>query len=1064
LVVCFTCIACSMLAMLIRWNTLFADFVYDDIRAIKANMDLRPETPWKQLFTNDFWGTPLSHSGSHKSYRPLTVASFRVNFAVGQLNPFGYHLFNVLIHGMVTSAVFAIVHGTVGQLEISSMASVLFSVSPIHTESVAGVVGRADLLATLFCLLALMAYLKTVEWRRLNNGNKLGCWFASLGAICLSSLATLAKEHGLSVLGVCILYELLIVQRVDRLWIRQSQRRRTRHKSVSIQLIILNELDAVCLWMLIFGAASALFFRLWVMNFQSPNFSAFDNPASHCPNRLIRILTFLFLPIFNFKLALCPTVLSFDWSMNSIPLVESVTDSRVFVTCAGYLALASLGVQLYRFITEREELTPVAKLCTSLPCSPYTPQTRRFVDLCNNNDSEDAIVNCCLNVHAWSKENHSATAARLNIKSREKSNCTPIINRMYANDCQQVAAKFRAKFKGQPLKLESSILKDPSSEMAFLALLLMVITFIPASNLFFYVGFVVAERVLYLPSVGFCCLVAVGACKLLEIAKRQNRAIFYSVHVILCISLVSLAVRSWLRNMDWMDEKSLYSSGVSVCPVKALANLANVYAQEGTLEKAEQLYKIALNQKSDTSDTWYNYGLFLQNAGRLSEASNAYRNSIQRRPWFALAYLNFGIVLGEMGRTEEAKQSNNMRDPVNHEHAQISCLYNLGRLLADENKHDEAIRIYHEALNRINAHYAPHALYNMLADSYAKIGQTEAAEKYFQQSIISKANHVPAYLAYGHFLWKHGHIVEAREKFELATRLQIESVQALEHLGHFYLDTGNLELAIETFVKALKLEPHNFSLVFALATAQRKNDNTTEAERLYKQAVEIEPMSSSAHSNYGAILHVNGKYKNAKEEYLLALQLKPDDTILICETPNVEILTHKDTWPNVNCVRKNETAFSHNKCNKNFCEVSTTSIGDPTGDMVIRLIVCSSAFFLRQIFSTFPVLCRKVFKQAHHSTLIIFGDLAFTLPVFCMQSSNNKLPLSLLKSPDQRSVLQLFKRTERVVAIASHLFKFSAGIGCPVLRARAPEQHCQVLQTVTQVYMHSFAKLIMITA
>ncbi|KRX87392.1 Transmembrane and TPR repeat-containing protein 2 [Trichinella pseudospiralis] len=826
LVVCFTCIACSMLAMLIRWNTLFADFVYDDIRAIKANMDLRPETPWKQLFTNDFWGTPLSHSGSHKSYRPLTVASFRVNFAVGQLNPFGYHLFNVLIHGMVTSAVFAIVHGTVGQLEISSMASVLFSVSPIHTESVAGVVGRADLLATLFCLLALMAYLKTVEWRRLNNGNKLGCWFASLGAICLSSLATLAKEHGLSVLGVCILYELLIVQRVDRLWIRQSQRRRTRHKS--------NELDAVCLWMLIFGAASALFFRLWVMNFQSPNFSAFDNPASHCPNRLIRILTFLFLPIFNFKLALCPTVLSFDWSMNSIPLVESVTDSRVFVTCAGYLALASLGVQLYRFITEREELTPVAKLCTSLPCSPYTPQTRRFVDLCNNNDSEDAIVNCCLNVHAWSKENHSATAARLNIKSREKSNCTPIINRMYANDCQQVAAKFRAKFKGQPLKLESSILKDPSSEMAFLALLLMVITFIPASNLFFYVGFVVAERVLYLPSVGFCCLVAVGACKLLEIAKRQNRAIFYSVHVILCISLVSLAVRSWLRNMDWMDEKSLYSSGVSVCPVKALANLANVYAQEGTLEKAEQLYKIALNQKSDTSDTWYNYGLFLQNAGRLREASNAYRNSIQRRPWFALAYLNFGIVLGEMGRTEEAKQ---------------------------------------------------------------------------------------------------GHIVEAREKFELATRLQIESVQALEHLGHFYLDTGNLELAIETFVKALKLEPHNFSLVFALATAQRKNDNTTEAERLYKQAVEIEPMSSSAHSNYGAILHVNGKYKNAKEEYLLALQLKPDDTILIRETPNVEILTHKDTWPNVNCVRKNETAFSHNKCNKNFCEVSTTSIGDPTGDM-----------------------------------------------------------------------------------------------------------------------------------
>ncbi|KRX20668.1 Transmembrane and TPR repeat-containing protein 2 [Trichinella nelsoni] len=885
-VVRFICIACSTFAMLIRWNTLFADFVYDDTRAIKSNMDLRPETPWKQILVDDFWGTPLSHSGSHKSYRPLTVASFRVNFALGGLNPFGYHLFNVLIHGMVTSAVFVVVHSTVGQLEISSMTSVLFSVAPIHTESVAGVVGRADLLATLFCLLALMAYLKTVELRRLNNGSQFGCWFASLGTICLSSMATLAKEHGLSVLGVCILYELLIVQRVQfSVWFcPKVQRRRARHKKSK------NELDAVCLWMLIVGAAFVLFFRLWVMNFQSPAFSSFDNPASHCSNRLIRILTFLFLPIFNLKLALCPTVLSFDWSMNSIPLVESITDSRIFVTCLGYLALAGLGFQLYRFIIGREELTPVGKLYTPLPYSPYTPRTKRFIDMYKNN-SDDALVDCCLNGHALAEENNNISVARWNSGSREKSNCcTTTITRLYANDCQQAVPKFRAKFKGQPLKLESIVSKDPSSEMAFLALLWMVVTFIPASNLFFYVGFVVAERVLYLPSVGFCCLIAIGACKLLKIARRENRAIFCSVHLLLCISLVSLAVRSWLRNMDWMDEKSLYLSGVSVCPAKALANLANVYAREGTLEKAEQLYKIALDQKSDTSDTWYNYGLFLQNAGRLSEALNAYRNSIQRRPWFALAYLNFGIVLGEMGRTEEAKQhllhcsklkSNSMRDPMSHEHAQISCLYSLGRLLADENKHDEAIQIYHEALNRINTHYAPHALYNMLADSYAKIGQTEAAEKYFQQSIISKANHIPAYLAYGHFLWKHGHIIEAREKFELATRLQTESVQALEHLGHFYLDTGNLELAIETFVKALKLEPHNFGLVFALATAQRKNDNTTEAERLYKQAVEIEPMSSSAHSNYGAILHMNGKYKNAKEEYLLALQLKPDDMIVL---------------------------------------------------------------------------------------------------------------------------------------------------------------------------------------
>jgi hypothetical protein len=38
----------------------------------------------------------------------------------------------------------------------------------------------------------------------------------------------------------------------------------------------------------------------------------------------------------------------------------------------------------------------------------------------------------------------------------------------------------------------------------------MVIPFLPATNIFFRVGFVIAERVLYLPSVGFCLLIIVG--------------------------------------------------------------------------------------------------------------------------------------------------------------------------------------------------------------------------------------------------------------------------------------------------------------------------------------------------------------------------------------------------------------------------------------------------------------------------------------------------------------------------------------------------------------------------
>lgn len=39
---------------------------------------------------------------SHKSYRPLTVASFRLNYLIHQLHPFGYHLVNVLLHSFAS--------------------------------------------------------------------------------------------------------------------------------------------------------------------------------------------------------------------------------------------------------------------------------------------------------------------------------------------------------------------------------------------------------------------------------------------------------------------------------------------------------------------------------------------------------------------------------------------------------------------------------------------------------------------------------------------------------------------------------------------------------------------------------------------------------------------------------------------------------------------------------------------------------------------------------------------------------------------------------------------------
>lgn len=129
-------------------------------RAIKNNPDLRPESPIGQIFLHDFWGTELRHTGSHKSYRPLCVLSFRLNYLFHQLSPWGYHLVNVILHSIVC-IIFARITGAIfrGQVRPSLVASLIFAVHPIHTDAVASIVGRADVASGLFFLLSLHQYM-----------------------------------------------------------------------------------------------------------------------------------------------------------------------------------------------------------------------------------------------------------------------------------------------------------------------------------------------------------------------------------------------------------------------------------------------------------------------------------------------------------------------------------------------------------------------------------------------------------------------------------------------------------------------------------------------------------------------------------------------------------------------------------------------------------------------------------------------------------------------------------------------------------------------------------------
>ncbi|GBP04359.1 Transmembrane and TPR repeat-containing protein CG4341, partial [Eumeta japonica] len=111
--------------------------------------------------------------------------------------------------------------------------------------------------------------------------------------------------------------------------------------------------------------------------------------------------------------------------------------------------------------------------------------------------------------------------------------------------------------------------KDRQSPRVALVVLvaLMAFPFVPASNAFFYVGFVVAERVLYAPSAGFCLLVGLGAGALTRGWRlRETRARLFACSLLLL--LAAMCGRTLRRNLDWRNEETLFRSALHINPPK----------------------------------------------------------------------------------------------------------------------------------------------------------------------------------------------------------------------------------------------------------------------------------------------------------------------------------------------------------------------------------------------------------------------------------------------------------------------------------------------------------------
>lgn len=182
----------ALLSLLcLYWPALHGDFVFDDLSLPFAQgMRDQPLTAW------------LS------GLRPVLMFTYWLNYRIWGIDPGSYHLLNVVIHFVNTGLVFLVLFrlltlaGWIRQraAAASLVGAAVFSFHPIQTESVSYIAGRSESLASLFMLLAYVAFL----YRR----NVSISWRESLLVLALFGVAVITKENAIALAGILVLTDL----------------------------------------------------------------------------------------------------------------------------------------------------------------------------------------------------------------------------------------------------------------------------------------------------------------------------------------------------------------------------------------------------------------------------------------------------------------------------------------------------------------------------------------------------------------------------------------------------------------------------------------------------------------------------------------------------------------------------------------------------------------------------------------------------------------------------------------------------------------------------------------
>jgi protein O-mannosyl-transferase len=298
--------AVALLALGLYVNSIGGRYVFDDTVLVQGNEAIRSLSfdHLQQILGQHYW---RQVEGSGGLYRPVTMLSYTIEYAVAGEDPHVNHLTNVLLHALNGVLLFLLLEELFVRRDLALWTALFFVAHPIRTEGVASIVGRAECLSAFFMLGAWLLYIRHRKHER-----PVTLW----GSSVLFVLAVLSKETAFAALALLPLSDYLLGAGTlaDRCLSRSALRRYLPFA---------------------FALTAVLLLRYAVLGGLTPLYiNPRSNPLAAAPpwQRFLTAATVFGRYVW---LLVWPVRLSADYSFNQIPVVTSIL---------GWLPLASLAV------------------------------------------------------------------------------------------------------------------------------------------------------------------------------------------------------------------------------------------------------------------------------------------------------------------------------------------------------------------------------------------------------------------------------------------------------------------------------------------------------------------------------------------------------------------------------------------------------------------------------------------------------------------------------------------------------------------------------------------------